>query len=198
MRSIIREVCEESNVDLFLLRERDIMSAVKYFVTKEGKAWIECPQCKHGKSISVAAYKGKKSAFLINCPCGHSFEISIDFREHYRKKTLLEGNYLKTGLNIESFYTKLPGMSSTSLGQIIENKNCTIKDLSLGGIGLDIWGSHSIAQGDELFVEFNLDNRKKSLMKCKVIVKSVHNNYVGAEFKKKSDYCPELGFFLLS
>lgn len=173
------------------------MPAAKYFVTKDGRAHIECPECKLGKTITVAALKGKKSAIKIKCPCGHVFEIELDFRQHYRKHTILGGNYLKTDLNIESFYTKLPGMSSTSLGQQIQEKNCAIKDLSLGGMGIDIWGAHSIAKGDELYVEFNLDNSKKTLIRCQVVVVSVRNSFVGAEFKEKPDYYPELGFYLL-
>jgi hypothetical protein len=173
------------------------MPAVKYFVTKDGKAHIECPGCKQGKTVSVAALKGKKCAIKTKCPCGHDFEIVLDFRQHYRKDTFLEGNYLKTGLNIESFYAQLPGMSSTSLGKEIQEKNCAIKDLSLGGMGIDIWGPHSIVQGGELYVEFNLDNSKKTLIRCQVIVISVRNNFVGTKFKVRPDYYPELGFYLL-
>lgn len=175
------------------------MDRVKYFVTKEGRVCIECPACELGKSVSVAAYKGRNCPIKIKCPCGHSFEIDLDFRRHYRKQILLEANFWKTDLNLESYYAKLPAMSSTSLGTTSQKqKNCAIKDLSLGGIRLDIWGPHDIAEGDELFIEFNLDNAKSSLVKCKVVVKSVHNNLVGAEFKEKADFCPELGFYLLS
>jgi hypothetical protein len=65
------------------------------------------------------------------------------------------------------------------------------------GMGIDIWGPHSIVQDSELYVEFNLDNSKMTLIRCQVIVISVRNNFVGAEFKVRPDYYPELGFYLL-
>lgn len=176
-----------------------IMSAIKFFVNKEGMAIIKCPQCEHGKSISVATYKGKKSTIKVNCPCGHSFPISLDFREHHRKKTLLEGNYRKSGLNIESFYEKLSHTRGTPMNPTSDGlKNCTIKDLSVGGLGLDIWGFHSVKEGDALLIEFTLDNKKKSHIRSEVVVKTVRENYVGAEFKEKSEFIANLGFYLMS
>ena len=79
-----------------------------------------------------------------------------------------------------------------------EIKNCTVKDLSIGGIRLDIWGRHSIEEGHELLIEFNLNTKKKSLIKCEVTVKTVQNNFIGAKFKEQLDFNPDLGFYLLS
>lgn len=175
------------------------MSAIKFFVNQAGRAIVKCPHCENSKSIPVTAYKGKKFTMKVKCPCGHIFPINLDFRAHYRKLTLLEGKYQKTNLNIESFFEKLPyktGIPLNHTGDLI--KNCTIKDISVGGIGLDIWGHHTIEKGNELFIEFNLDNKKHSLVKCEVTVKTVQNNYIGAEFKDKLDFNPDLGFYLLS
>jgi hypothetical protein len=171
------------------------MDEINLFVSQTGTVVVKCPQCENSKLISVATYKGKKFAIKVKCPCGHLFTINLDFREHYRKPTLLEGNYHKTNLKIESFYEKLPLKNDHPLKRI---KNCTVRDLSIGGIGLDIWGKHTIEKGDELFIEFNLDNRKRSLIKCEVIVKTIRENYVGAEFKDKLICNSDLRFYLLS
>lgn len=175
------------------------MSAIKFFVSKSGTAIIECPQCENSKSISVSAYQGKKFSTKVKCPCGHVFAINFDFRQHYRKSTLLEGNYRKSNLNIKSYYEKLPNKTRVTHKQMRDGvNNCTVKDLSIGGIGLDIWGQHSIEEGDELLVEFKLNNKRHTVIKREVIVKTVHENYVGAEFQDDFDHHPDLGFYLMS
>lgn len=168
---------------------------MNFFVNQSGRAIVECPHCKNSKSISGAAYKGKKFTMNVKCPCGHVFPINLDFRKHYRKVTLLDGNYHKTNLNIESFYEKLSNKDGSSRNRI---KNCTVRDLSLGGVGLDIWGNHTIEEGDELFLEFNLDTKRNSLIRCEVTVKTVRENFVGAEFKGREDCHAYLGFYLMS
>ena len=174
------------------------MDAVKFFVSQEGKVIVECPHCENSKTISVSSYKGKKFALNVKCPCGHAFPINLDFREHYRKPTFLEGNYRKTNLNLESFYEKILPKTNTPPHQnrnVINN--CTVKDISVGGIGLDIWGGHTIEKGDHIFIDFILDNTKRSRIRCELTVRTVQNNYVGAEFTEKLDFSPDLGFYLL-
>lgn len=177
------------------------MSAIKFFVNQEGIAAVECPQCKKSRSVSVAAYKGKKFTQKVKCPCGHIFTINLDFREHFRKQTLLEGNYRKTNLSIKSLYKKLPNKNVNPHDHPDgAMKICTVKDLSLSGIGLDIWGQHTIEKGNELLIEFHLDDRHNSFIRCEVTVKTVRKNWVGAEFKDKSDVNRnrDLGFYLFS
>ncbi len=150
------------------------MDAVKFFVNREGNVIVECPQCENSKTISVASFKGKEFAVKVKCVCGHIFPISLDFREHYRKPTFLEGNYRKTNLNLESFYEKIPRTTNIPSHQkrnVIHN--CSIKDISVGGLGVDIWGEHKIEVGNHLFIEFILDNKKRSLVRCELIVKTV-------------------------
>ena len=174
------------------------MDAVKFFVNQEGDVIVQCPLCENSKTVSVSSYKGKQFAMKVKCTCGHVFPINLDFREHYRKPTFLEGNYLKTNLNLESFYEKVPqkrNIPPDKKRNVINN--CTVKDISVGGLGLDIWGDHTIEKGDHLFIKFILDNKKRSLIQCELTVRTVQNNYVGAEFKEKLDFNPDLGFYLL-
>ena len=57
--------------------------------------------------------------------------------------------------------------------------------------------SYDRKKNDELFLEFKLDNKKQSHIKCEVTVKKVQNNYVGTEFKDKSNYNSDLNYYLL-
>ena len=175
------------------------MSTIKFFVSQTGNVIVQCPQCESSKEISVAACKGKKFSMKVKCHCGHIFPINLDFRRHHRKHTLLHGNYQKTDLNLESYYEKLPPKSVTVFQHPqIEDTNCTVVNISVGGAGLKIPGPHGIEEGDELFLLFNLDNKKRSLIQGIVTVKTVRGNVIGAEFKEKADFNPELGFYLMS
>ena len=44
---------------------------------------------------------------------------------------------------------------------------------------------------------FTLDNRKKSVLFKKVIIKTVNGNQIGCEFLEDRAYEKELGFYLL-
>ena len=134
----------------------------------------------------------------VKCPCGHSFTINLDFREHYRKKTLLEGSYQAVDLNLDSFYEKLSSKTVDPFqAKRKVTKNCTVKDLSVSGVGMEIWGPHTIEEGDELFLEFNLDNAKQTLVRCIVIVRTIRKNFIGVEFKNKKEVLPNLGFYFM-
>jgi hypothetical protein len=75
--------------------------------------------------------------------------------------------------------------------------NCTVKDLSFGGIRLEIKGKHLIEAGDVLMVSFELDNAKKTRIRRKISVKRVSGNIIGAEFTGKSEHDAALGFYVM-
>lgn len=174
------------------------MDTINFFVNKTDEVVVECPQCNNSKTISIGAYKGKKYTMKVKCPCGHTFAINLDSRENYRKKTFLEGSYQVINLNIDSYYEKLVGKTIDPLQKKREViKNCTVKDLSVSGVGLNMWERHTIEEGDELFLEFNLDNTKQTPIRCIVIVRTVRNNLIGAEYKDKKEIRPYLGFYFM-
>lgn len=63
---------------------------------------------------------------------------------------------------------------------------------------MDIWGPHTLEEGDVLFIEFELDNKKKSLLRREVTVRTVEKNYVGAQFSDQMECQSDLAFYLWS
>jgi hypothetical protein len=72
-----------------------------------------------------------------------------------------------------------------------------IKDISRGGLGF-ILNRGTIEKGNTLTVEFVLDNNARSAISENVIVKSVKDRFIGAEFVNPSENTKKLlGFYLL-
>lgn len=164
------------------------MGKAEVFVNQEGMALFNCPHCGAMKHVSVAKFKDKKHSLQVKCVCGQTFTADLNFRKRYRKQTDLEGFFCKVanlGKNADT--AKMP-------------RNCRIVNLSLGGIGLRQASGQKIAAGDELIVDFILDDRKQSYMVRRVIVRHVgEDGYIGGEFCDGNQHVYEkaLGFYLM-
>lgn len=177
------------------------MSKTKVFVTEKDTAVIECPDCQLRRAVPVAQYKGKKLSMKVKCACSHVFEIELDFRKHYRKTSSLDGHYRNVNdenLNIEAHYQHHNSRTIVSHNQKKQLPvNCIIKNVSFSGVGIEVMGHHLITVGNQLLLIFKLDNRKQTLVNRKVTVKSVINNFIGAEFSDANEHSAELGFYLM-
>ena len=164
------------------------MSKAEIFVNQEDMALLNCPHCGRMKHVSVAKFKNKKHSLQVKCACGQTFAADLNFRKRYRKQTNLDGYFCKvSGQARPADADKLP-------------RNCKIVNLSLGGMGLRHETGQKIAAGEELFVDFVLDDRKQSHMERKIIVRHVgEQGYIGAEFSDTDQHVYEktLGFYLM-
>jgi predicted RNA-binding Zn-ribbon protein involved in translation (DUF1610 family) len=162
------------------------MSKAEIFVNQENMALFNCPHCGKMKHVSVAQFKDKKHSLQVKCVCGQTFAADLNFRKKYRKQTKLAGYFCKTA-GAPSEIKQLP-------------RNCTIVNLSLGGMGLRHETALKLAVGDELRVDFVLDDRKQSHMERKIIVRHVGaDGYIGGEFCDTNQHAYEktLGFYLM-
>ncbi|MEN8141014.1 MAG: PilZ domain-containing protein [Thermodesulfobacteriota bacterium] len=135
------------------------------------------------KLISVAKFKGHKHSLKVKCTCGESFAAALDFRERYRKST-----------NLDAKYGKLDRVE-----KIEPRMKCKIADLSLSGLALSISGSHDLRVGDDVMVQFNLDDQVKTEIKRRVTVRSIGQGFVGCQFAEADSpaYDKALGFYLM-
>jgi len=72
----------------------------------------------------------------------------------------------------------------------------TVKDLSTGGLKLQMNEKHGCTAGDVIRVEFNLDDRQRSFIKKKVIVRNIYKQTAGMEFAPTEVADKALGFYL--
>jgi hypothetical protein len=158
----------------------------KVFITEQDKATIICPECKLSTTTDASQYKkiNKEVRLKINCTCGHSYSILLERRNQFRRETNLPGKYI------------LRSSSGTEkMGSL------TVKNISRGGLKLELKLMPNLKLGSRLSVEFNLDDNHKTLIKKDVIVKGIIDPVVGAEFSSFDTSDPgdkALGFYLFA
>jgi len=154
------------------------MSDVKVHVRDNNTATLVCPACGTVKIIAADKFRQGNHTIKVQCRCQQTFSVLFDFRRHYRKQVNLPGTYV---------------ILSAGGGGIIN-----ITNISRGGLGFTISGLHGIKENQKLQIEFQLNDKKKSVLKKQVIVKSVLQNLVGCQFLDNVEMEKQLGFFLQS
>ena len=155
----------------------------KVFISSKNTATFVCPQCGNTTVANVAKYAAldKKVTVKCNCTCGHHYSVSLEKRRQYRKRTNLPGFY---------FYR-------VSNGDLDKN-SMRVVDISTNGLKLKLSVERQFNAGEELRVEFYLDDKRKTFIKKTVIVRNVVKNLVGTSFASNQGDDPALGFYLMS
>ena len=166
------------------MREDEIMSDAnsrKIHVRYNDTAVISCPHCSGQKTMPVGSYRGSKTRVKIKCECKNIFTVNLEFRKNVRKKTNLSGEFTNHSQN-------------NIRGDIV------VRDLSMSGLKFVSMDIDKFMNGDEMTVLFKLDIADGATIKKQAIVRNIHENAVGCEFKKFIQYAPEgtLEFYLMS
>ena len=156
------------------------MSHSKIHVRADNTATLICPACGTIKHFAAERFLHSNHTLAVRCRCQHEFTVLLDFRRHYRKQTSLPGTY--------------EIVSEGGVGGGIIH----INNISRGGVGFTVSGIHRIAKGQVLHLEFQLNDKKKTVLKKRVQVKSVHQNTIGCQFVDTDPMERSLGFFLQS
>ncbi len=150
----------------------------KFYVNEDNVATIVCPDCNNIRIVNVSKIISNKSQINVRCKCkcGNVFNAVIERRRFYRKSIRFTGNcYLTKGLD------KTP---------------IIVTDISRSGIKFEHSNLRTFIIGEEILVEFYLDDVEKSLINKVIIIRSSAGNKVGAEFKSSEHY-DKLGSYLL-
>ncbi|MBM9537778.1 PilZ domain-containing protein [Desulfobulbus alkaliphilus] len=154
------------------------ISALKAHVRTNGTATLICPACGAVRNVSAERFRHGRHVITARCRCRHVYNILLDFRRHYRKKTNLPGTY--------------EILSEGGVGGGIIH----IINISRGGLGFTVSGLHRIEKDQLLLVEFQLNDKKQSVLKKRATVKSVQQNVIGCQFMEDAAMEKALGFFL--
>jgi hypothetical protein len=115
--------------------------------------------------VSRYAATGKKVTVNCTCACGHQFRCRLEKRKQYRKGSDLPGKFTLLGED---------GSRDSGLVKVV--------DLSTTGVKLKMTVPRVFPIGANLLIEFRLDDRKRTPMEKRVIVRNVSGLYVGASF----------------
>ena len=158
-------------------------------VRKGNRVILSCPSCLLVRDVSVDKYAGKKHFLKVNCPCGKTYGVNLNFRKNYRKEVAIGGYY--TVPDEDQDVTETRKVSTIPI-------NCRIKNISLGGLGFTALNRIRFQVGDELKVKFTLDKEPPETIEKKVIVRGIHDNHIGCEFIEETGFTDKtLGFYLL-
>ncbi len=153
----------------------------KVHISNNYTATFVCPNCENTSTVDVSKYSKveKRVTVKVKCRCGHRFTVALEKRKKYRKQTNLPGTY--TNLNVDS-----------------DKGVIAVMDISSTGLKLKLNVPRDFKIGDTLRVEFNLDDKRHTHIKKKVIVQNLSDNYVGVSFAPDEPDDPALGFYLLN
>ncbi len=153
------------------------------YISKNNTATFRCPQCGQAKTADVSRYATTDEKITVNCTCacGHHFRCRLEKRKQYRKGADLPGKFTLRGKN---------GPMDTGLMKVV--------DISTTGLKLKMTVPPTFPVGAKLLVEFYLDDRKRTPMEKRVIVRNVTGLYVGAAFHPNEPDDPALGFYLMA
>ena len=79
----------------------------------------------------------------------------------------------------------------------VRTVNCTIRNLSMNGVGFVALKRHNIKEDTRLVVKFMLDNTARLLIEKNVLVRVVNDNYIGCEFFEEEQNDSNLGFYVM-
>jgi hypothetical protein len=153
----------------------------KLFAEKNGTTKIICPDCKCSRVVDVSEYKklAKAVKVRIKCKCGYAQAALLERRDRHRKPTKLKGSY------IPNF-----------VGTKIDREEIEVINLSADGVRFKFINNHKykFKPGDELLVEFSLNEMPGSLKRKEVIIKSFNKPFISAVFKDKNFFNKDLCF----
>jgi hypothetical protein len=137
----------------------------KSYVRPDNTVVITCPHCNRQRVVNVESFKQHKFRFSVKCACQKIFTAQIEFRQRVRKTTRLRGKY-------------------TNLTQKNISGEITIRNLSVSGIELHTYDIQNFTVGDEILVEFNLDDEHQTEISREAIVRQIGKDSVGCEFSE--------------
>ncbi len=137
----------------------------------DGSAMFVCPECFKTKTVDVSKQCDKSGVIKVNCkcPCGHAYPVLLDKRKFDREVVTLPGAFVRC-----------------AEGETGNSEQILVLDLSLSGLRFLMKTKCTVEADEKLMVEFNLNDKEKSLIKEKVTVKYIQSNEVGAKFYSKT------------
>jgi hypothetical protein len=149
----------------------------KVFVRPDNIVVLHCPHCGHQREVHVSLFKNKR---LLSIRCCKSFRIQVESRKTVRKQTRLIGNYKHSD-------------------QKNGKSKIVIHDISLHGVSFSCL-DFPYNPGDEITVEFELEDEYQTLIQKEAIVRNIRGNIIGCEFvvnDTSSVYDAPLGYFVV-
>lgn len=153
----------------------------KIFVTKSQTASIICNACEQTTTMSVSKFMGldKVARLKFNCKCGYSFPILLERRTYVRKNVTFKGTL--------HFQKKEYSIVVVDI---------VVMDMSRYGLKLKLLSHTGLKVGQNVVVDFFLDDKTHSKVSKEVIIRNINPPHVGVEFLYH-DHFDKFGAYIL-
>ncbi len=151
----------------------------KTYVRPDNTAVLTCPHCGEQKVILANPFRGYKHKLKVKCYCKQTFKVFLEFRKRVRRKTHLRGTYINHS-------------------QKGPKRHLVILDISVIGLTFYCLDAPIFKVGDEVSVEFTLDDEHETEIRKDVIVRNVRPGAVGGEFEISDELAGPLGYYAMS
>lgn len=153
----------------------------KVFVSKNRTANVTCPKCKKSVIKDVAGFMGLDRAVRLKytCPCGEAFPLLLERRTYVRKQVNLKG--------------RLFGQAKDGGQQIVD---MLVKDISRYGLKIKLLKKAELLVNQKVVIEFELDDKNKSLVNKEIKIRNFKPPHVGADFLTHEHY-DKFGAYIL-
>jgi hypothetical protein len=157
----------------------------KVYITSDDSITFSCPDCHFTRMVDAGPYKDldRQIRIRVTCPCGHQYPVLVERRRQFRRPVHLRGSVFKV---VD--------------GRWIGKGEMTVNDVSRTGLRIGLEDGRQVRRGDRLFVQFCLDDPKRSVIEKEVIVRKIHGRELGAEFAAVDPLDPNMkaiGFYLM-
>ena len=139
-------------------------------------ATVICHKCGLHKNIDVTKFKNTHKRLKATCRCGAVFQLTLEFRKHYRKEVRLAGEYFAK--------------------KKADKGNMLVEDISGNGIKFVCLRPHKLSKDDIVELKFNLDNSVRTEIQGLVKIIWIDDINIGAEYINPRSFTSKLGFYL--
>ncbi|HSO18706.1 MAG TPA: PilZ domain-containing protein [Desulfosarcina sp.] len=152
----------------------------RVFLNDRGEGTFICPACEKGVIKDLSQFADASSAVRLKCKCrcGNVYRVLVERRRHFRKPTDLVGTFT----------------FNTGSGRPVKGL-MRIRDISQSGVRFSVNSMPEFAVGDQLIIEFTLDDEERSQIREAGVVRRIQSNMVGFTFKT-TDHYGKLGQYL--
>jgi len=157
------------------MSEKD--SPLRLYVNSSNQAFIICPKCSFSKVAQIEVTNTPQRILKLKCKCGHSFRVQLEFRQYARKETRLNGLFTFVDKPEDCLPVK-------------------IVNLSRGGVCFEASLPHDFEIGAKGILKFALDDKTRTVIEKKIIVKYISSGQIGCEFIDTREYDRAFGFYL--
>ena len=146
--------------------------SIKEYLDEENRVIFACPACNKKKAMRISTEKEiRPTPFLCcRCICGHPFNVILERRKHPRKQVNFPGRYMSLLRD--------------------QHGDVTILDISRAGLQLEFKMPLILEKGTLIFVEFELDDKHRSLIQREVEICSVNGKRMGGNFTSEEQQDP--------